>query len=186
MKKRKPAVFLDRDGTILNERGYLSDPNRLKFYPSAFRGLKRLQNAGYKLVVITNQSGIGRGYFTLETLSKIHLRFKQVLAQHGIRIDGIYFCPHLPENNCDCRKPKTKLIKKAVRDLDIDLRHSYLIGDQKRDVQLADNVGIPGFLILTGAGRSNRKQLIGRPKTITTNLVTASNKILSQLFFKLS
>src|ERR1051325_8327952 len=133
MTKRNahPAVFLDRDGTILTERKYLSTPRRMFFYLSAFKGLRRLGRNGFKLVIITNQSGVARGYFTLKDLHRINFIFRERLLSRGVKISGIYFCPHHPNAGCSCRKPKPMLARRAVRELNLDLKRSYVIGDQE-------------------------------------------------------
>lgn len=174
---RRPAVFLDRDGTILNERGYLSDPDRMRFYPGAFEAMRRLQRAGYRLVVVTNQSGVGRGYFSLERLREINRRFSAACRRRGVRIDGIYFCPHLPDAGCACRKPRPALPRRAARDLRLDLRRSWVVGDQARDVELARNVGARGVLVLTGAGRECRARASAAGGKITSTLATAARYI---------
>ncbi len=176
--KKHPAIFLDRDGTILNERGYLDNPHKLNFYRSAFKGLQQFLSQNYKLVIITNQSGIGRGYFTEKTLSSIHKKFRQELAKKGIFISGIYYCPHLPTDQCACRKPKVALARQAARELNLDLKNSFMIGDQARDVELGKNMGGKGILVLTGGGRVTKKNLKIRPDKITPNLFTASQWIL--------
>jgi histidinol-phosphate phosphatase family protein len=179
-KKRNRAVFLDRDGTLLRERGYLSDPKKLRFYPSVFEGLKRLQKNGFKLVVITNQSGVARGYFSLATLKKINARFQLFLKKRGILIAGIYFCPHLPNAGCRCRKPKPFLALKAARQLGIDVKRSYVIGDQARDVEMARRLEAHGILVLTGAGRQYRREAIRKGSLVSKNLDTASRWILKR------
>ncbi|MCG3203488.1 MAG: D-glycero-beta-D-manno-heptose-1,7-bisphosphate 7-phosphatase [Elusimicrobia bacterium] len=179
MKKLKPAVFLDRDGTLIDERGYLSDPEKIFFYPCVYEALRNLHRAGFRLVVITNQSGVGRGYFSLKQLSKINQRFKKILAKKGARVDGIYFCPHHPEAGCLCRKPGVALARRAARDLNLDLKRSFVIGDQMTDMNMSSKLNIPGVLVLTGFGRSNRLKAKGVAKKITSNISTAARWILS-------
>ncbi len=174
---RKPAVFLDRDGTILTERGYLTDVNKMAFYSFAFTGMRRLMKAGYKLVLITNQSGVGRGYLTLDELDAIHRAFKQKLRANGVTLSGIYFCPHRPDDNCRCRKPKPYLVRKAARELHLDLKKSFVIGDQARDVELANRSGARGILVLTGAGRSHARAVRKTAATVARNLKTAADWI---------
>ncbi len=176
----KKAVFLDRDGTILNERGYLSDPAKMFFYPTAFKGLKSLQKAGFVLIVVSNQSGVGRRYFSLENLRKINAIFKDRLAQKGIRISDIYFCPHLPEAGCACRKPKPGMVFTAAKKWKIDLKKSFVVGDQLRDIQLAVKTGAQGVLVLTGAGKLYGREVRKLGGKISSNLTTAGRWILSQ------
>jgi histidinol-phosphate phosphatase family protein len=177
---KRAAVLLDRDGTILNERGYLGDPNDIQFYKSAAAGLRRLQKAGFRLVIVSNQSGIGRGYFTREDFGRVSDRFTAMLRRQGVRIDGIYFCPHLPDAECECRKPKIGMARRAARDLNLDLRRSYVIGDQLRDVELARNIGARGVLVLTGAGRRYSRRARSLGAKVTRNVVTAARWITTR------
>jgi histidinol-phosphate phosphatase family protein len=179
VRKSKPAIFLDRDGTLLTERGYLSDPQRIFFYPSAVLALKRLQKGGYRLIVITNQSGVGRGYFSLARLGKINVRFRSLLRARGVAIDGIYFCPHAPDAGCRCRKPKPYLLKRAAARWRIPLASSYVIGDQMTDVGLAVAAGVRPILVLTGLGRANRKKARAHGAKITRDVNTAAAWILA-------
>ncbi len=179
MNKRNRAVFLDRDGTILNERGYLADPAKMFFYPSAFKALRRLKAAGYRLIVVTNQSGIGRGYFDLAAFQRVNRAFLKTLAAKGVRIDAVYFCPHHPTAGCSCRKPNTRLALTAARRFGLDLKGSFVVGDQAGDIHLARNIGARGVLVLTGAGRSLRPKLAPHASKVTRNLATAVNWILS-------
>lgn len=180
MANRKPAVFVDRDGTIITERGYLTDVRRMKLYPSSAKGLRVLQNAGFKIVIITNQSAVGRGLLTLETLASIHNELKRRLRAKGVTVSGIYFCPHLPDAGCRCRKPQPFLLQKAAYEHNIDLKASYTIGDQDRDVELARGVGAKGVLVLTGAGFSLRKKVGPRAVKVARNLLGAARWIARQ------
>jgi len=172
------AVFLDRDGTLLRERGYLGDPRRLRFYERSFDGLRLLRRTGFKLFIITNQSGVGRGYFTLSQLSQVNAAFQRALLKKGVRIDGIYFCPHLPEAGCSCRKPRPGLVRRAQKQFRLDLKRSYVIGDQVRDIELARKVGAKGILVLTGAGRTSRASARKWSTKITSDVASASRWIL--------
>lgn len=179
MKHNKvPAVFLDRDGTIITERGYLKSPNKIRFYPTAIEGLKKLTQSGFKLIVITNQSGVGRGYFSEKTLSQIHQRFKTLLLQHKVKISAIYYCPHLPTDACSCRKPKTKLVDLASKEHHINLSKSYMVGDQIRDVELGFNMGGKSVLVLTGGGKQSRKNFKKSHPHVSKNLFSASEWII--------
>jgi histidinol-phosphate phosphatase family protein len=135
------AVFLDRDGTIARDVPYCSRPEDFELLPGAAEGIKLLNEHGFKVVLVTNQSGIARGYFTEEMLARIHDKMKKELARHGGHIDAVYYCPHHPDDNCDCRKPKPKMVLQAARDLDIDLSQSYVIGDAEIDIELARQAG---------------------------------------------
>ncbi len=149
----KPYVLLDRDGTVIVEKNYLADPDGVELLPGAVEGLRLLLAAGYGLVLITNQSGVGRGYFTLEDLGRVNQRLEQMLAEAGIRLEGIYICPHAPEQDCECRKPKPKLAIDAAAELGFDLQQAWMIGDKSADVDLARNAGTRAVLVRTGYGR---------------------------------
>jgi histidinol-phosphate phosphatase family protein len=146
------AVFLDRDGTINTEVDYLSTVEGFVYLPGALEALLRLAKTEYKIIVVTNQSGIGRGYFSEERLKEINVKMCRLLEEAGGRIDAIYYCPHRPDENCSCRKPKTGMIDDAKKDFDIELAASYMIGDATRDVQLAKNAGCASILVETGKG----------------------------------
>ncbi len=141
------TVFLDRDGTLNYDPGYLKSAVELKLLPGVAMGLARLKAAGARLVVVTNQSGIGRGYFTLKDLEAVHARLQGLLEQEEAALDAIYFCPHHPDDACRCRKPARGMVDRAVSELHLDLRRSYLIGDHLRDMQLAKSVGAKAVLL---------------------------------------
>jgi len=148
----KPAVVLDRDGTIIEEREYLSNSAGVKLIPGAGTALRELKKMGFSLVVITNQSGIARRFFSEAVLQEIHARLEQLLAEAGIRLDGIYICPHRPEDECGCRKPKLGLMQQAARDLGFTPEHSIVIGDKASDIEMGRNAGAITFLVRTGHG----------------------------------
>ena len=135
------AVFVDRDGTINRDVPYCSRPEDFELLPGAAEAIRLLNEHSFKVVVITNQSGIARGYFTEEMLAKIHDKMRSELAKHGAHVDAIYYCPHHPDDNCECRKPKPKMVLQAARDLQIDLSQSYVVGDAEMDVELARRAG---------------------------------------------
>ncbi|MDH4186450.1 MAG: lipopolysaccharide heptosyltransferase II [Nitrospira sp.] len=143
------TVFLDRDGTLNVDPGYLKVAAELKLLPGVEPALARLKRAGAKLVVVTNQSGVARGLLTLKDLEAIHARLQGLLEQEDVALDAIYFCPHHPDDGCRCRKPETGMVERAVSELDLDLRRSYLIGDHARDIQLAKRVGARAVLLTT-------------------------------------
>lgn len=145
-------VLLDRDGTLIAERHYLSDPRQVELLANAARGLSQMRTMGLGLVVITNQSGIGRGFFDEARLHRIHQRLNELLEAEGIVLDGLYFCPHLPEDNCSCRKPRTGLIELASKELGFDPKDCFMIGDKACDVELGQRVGATTFLVRTGYG----------------------------------
>jgi D-glycero-D-manno-heptose 1,7-bisphosphate phosphatase len=146
-------ILLDRDGTIIVERNYLSTAAGGELLPGAIDGLRRLQGLGFGLIVITNQSGIGRGMLTEATLEEIHTELRRQLAAGGVRIDAFYHCPHVPEDACECRKPKPLLVFRAASDFGFDPRHSFVIGDKPADIELGKNCGAGTILVRTGYGR---------------------------------
>lgn len=146
-------ILLDRDGTIIVEKNYLSTVDGVELLPGAVEGLRRLQDAGFGLIVVTNQSGIARGKLTLDTLAEIHAELRRLLAAGGVRIDAFYCCPHVPEDHCECRKPKPLLAFRAASDFGFDLGRSFVIGDKPADIDLGRNCGAHTVLVRTGYGR---------------------------------
>lgn len=143
------TVFLDRDGTLNVDPGYLKSAADLKLLPGVATNLARLKAAGARLVVVTNQSGIGRGFLSLKDLEAVHARLQGLLEQEDAALDAIYFCPHDPNDGCRCRKPNRGMVDRAVAELQLDLRRSYLIGDRARDMQLARTIGAKAILVTT-------------------------------------
>ena len=137
----KKAIFLDRDNTLIEDEGYIHKPEKVKLLPGVGEGLKLLKKLGYLLIVVSNQSGIGRGYFKEEDFHKVNSRLQELLKSYGVQIDDFFFCPHKPEDNCNCRKPKTGMIEKASKKWNINVKESYVIGDKDIDVLLAENAG---------------------------------------------
>jgi D-glycero-D-manno-heptose 1,7-bisphosphate phosphatase len=180
-----PAVFLDRDGTINEEMGYINHLSRFKLLPGVSGAIRLLNQAGVKAVVVTSQSGAARGYFPPELVDEVHDRMRQLLAAEGAHLDGIYACLHGPEDGCPCRKPQPKLILDAARDLDLDLSRSYLVGDRYRDVETAANAGVKGVLVLTGYGPGEyeflRDTSPAQPVYVARDLVDAVKRILRDL-----
>jgi D-glycero-D-manno-heptose 1,7-bisphosphate phosphatase len=148
----RPATFLDRDGTIIVERDYLSDPNLVELENGVVEGLRRIAEEGWPLVVLTNQSGIARGYFDLAAAEAVNRRVAQMLAEEGIEIAGWYICPHSPHETCSCRKPRPGLAHQAASELELNINGSWMIGDKRSDVALADAIGGRGILVATGHG----------------------------------
>lgn len=151
----RPAVFLDRDGTIVVERYYLADPDGVELVPGAASALRSLAAAGYALVVVTNQSGIARGLYGEEEFRAVQRRIEDLLERDGVRLDGVYHCPHHPDYTgpCDCRKPAPGLFRRAARELGLDLARSICIGDRLKDVVPARDLGCAGgILVRTGYG----------------------------------
>jgi histidinol-phosphate phosphatase family protein len=182
--RKSPAVFIDRDGTIIYERNYLRKIKDIKLFAFAVESMKLLKEHGYKLVIITNQSGIGRGYFSEARLKKIHLRLLEMLGRKGVKIDAVYYCPHLPDDGCECRKPKLALVRLAQRKLRLDLKRSCSIGDHMGDYLLGKNMGGKGLFVLTGHGREVLK-MIDSPKTkvkpdfVAKNILVAAKWIVN-------
>lgn len=168
----RPAVFLDRDGTLNREVDYLADPAGLELLPGVGEALRELADAGYRLVVVTNQSGVARGLLDEPTLLRVHDALRAALARHGVALDRIAYCPHHPEvgpppyrRSCECRKPRPGLLADAARELDLDLERSWIVGDSERDLLAGAALGLPGVLVATGKGRRERERLAaaGRP-----------------------
>ena len=158
MSRLKPVVFLDRDGTLNPDRPgwYLTRRSQMRVYRRAAPALRLLRRAGFRIVVVSNQSGLGRGFLTPRTLAGIHAKLRADLAQAGARLDGIYFCPHHPDRRCPCRKPKPLLARRAARELGLSLSRAAVVGDKCVDLGLARALGVPGLLVLTGHGRHER------------------------------
>jgi len=149
---KRPFVVLDRDGTILVERHYLSHPEQVELLPNTGTGLRALRRLGYGLVVVTNQSGLSRGYFDENTLQQIHARMQQLLLEQGVELDGIYVCPHLPDQGCVCRKPRPALAQRAAAELKFDPIAAIVVGDNRCDVDLGRRLGSLSVLVRTGYG----------------------------------
>ena len=161
----KPAVFLDRDGTLIEDVGYLDRLDRIAFFPWTIDAIRALNRAGLVVVVITNQSGIARGFITEAFVVETHRHLSARLAAGGARIDAYYYCPHHPDGaveayrrRCDCRKPSSGMVDEAVRDLGLDPARSFVVGDKWLDVGLARAVGAHGILVRTGTGAAEEAQ----------------------------
>jgi len=155
----RPAVFIDRDGTLTEEVGYVNHPKRLRLLPRSAEAVRRLNAAAVRAVVVTNQAGIARGYFSADVLEAVNRELLSQLADAGARLDGVYVCPHHPSvgappyrAECDCRKPKPGLLLRAAADLALDLSASVMVGDKASDLEVAPRVGARSVLVLTGYG----------------------------------
>jgi D-glycero-D-manno-heptose 1,7-bisphosphate phosphatase len=186
------AVFLDRDGTVNEEVGYLSDLKQLRLIPGAGPAIKRLNEAGLKVVVVTNQSGIARGYFSESFVRETHELLKRLLGEQGARIDGIYYCPHHPKAGvspyttvCDCRKPGTGMIDQAAQDLAIDVKASFVVGDKWSDVELGRRAGARAILVTSGFAADDpgnvRPGLLNDPDFIARSISEAVEWILRDI-----
>ncbi|MGJ5818290.1 D-glycero-alpha-D-manno-heptose-1,7-bisphosphate 7-phosphatase [Paludibaculum fermentans] len=169
-------VAFDRDGTLIVEKNYLSDPDQVELLPGASEAVALLRNAGFGLIVVTNQSGVGRGYFTLEQVHAVHRRLRELLGD----FDGIYICPHAPAEECDCRKPKPGLLRQAARELRFTASDCVVIGDKDVDVGLAHNAGAKGVLVTTGYGAGHLAAGRVRPDFVAADLLTAAQWAIAQ------
>jgi D-glycero-D-manno-heptose 1,7-bisphosphate phosphatase len=206
----RKAVFIDRDGTLSQEIGYIhaADLPRYALLPNAAAGLKRLRAAGYALVVLTNQSGVARGYFPASQVDAVHARLKELLAAEGAGVDAVYYCPHHPQPlapadngqlppgrvaatpvaalniDCDCRKPKPGLALRAAQDLGLDLGASWMLGDKAADLGLAEAAGLKGgILVRTGYGEGTLEKLTAKgqaPQHVAADVLDAAELILRQ------
>ncbi|MDQ6913173.1 MAG: HAD family hydrolase [Verrucomicrobiota bacterium] len=155
-----PAVFLDRDGTLMRDVEYCGDPKQVEIFDGVWQALRRLKNAGFKLIVITNQSGIGRGYFTEEDYRAVEAEVQRQLPM----IDATYFCPHQPNDDCACRKPKPQMIFDAQSEHHLDLGRSFFIGDKPLDAECGRNAGVRTILVETGVDQPNESSVANLPK----------------------
>lgn len=177
----KRYVVLDRDGTIIVERHYLSDPEQVELLPGAAEGMRRLAEMGLGLVMVTNQSGIGRGYFDENRLSEIHQRVRELLAAQNVYLDGIYYCPHHPDEGCGCRKPGTGMLKQAAQDLGFLASESFVIGDKPCDIELGQREEATTLLVRTGYGAQVEAEQTAQPDYVVDGLTDAARVIQSQL-----
>jgi D-glycero-D-manno-heptose 1,7-bisphosphate phosphatase len=174
----KRFVLIDRDGTVNVEKNYLSNPEDLELIPSAGPAMRRLQMAGWGTCLMTNQSGIARGYFDMEQLLKVHQRLLDLLGVYGAKIDGIYFCPHAPEDECNCRKPLPGMVDQAVSAHGFDPRQAWVIGDKENDVELGRAVGATTILVRTGYGKDYESRT--KADYVADDLGAAINLILER------
>jgi len=182
--KRCPAVFLDRDGTIAEEVGYLNHISRFHMFDFAAAAIRRLNQAGVPVVVVTNQSGVGLGHYPESLVHTVNELMTKQLAAAGAHLDAVYYCPHAPAEGCACRKPKVGMVERAAREHSLDLASSYIVGDRYRDVELAHNVGARGILVRTGYGEGeiawNSAKWQVQPDFIAEDLAQATDWILRQ------
>lgn len=185
---KRPAVFIDRDGTISEEVGYINHPSRFRLFPYAARAIKLLNERGWLAVIVTNQAGVARGYFCETMIQTVHDNLQQSLRDEGAHVDAIYYCAHHPSvgdppyrQDCDCRKPKPGLVNRAARDLDIALEQSWMVGDRYSDIELARNAGVHAALVLSGYGRGEYESQRGywqhHPDLVSEDLLAAVTSI---------
>ncbi len=191
-KNLQPAVFLDRDGTINEDIGYMDSAEKLRLYPYAGSAIRQLNKLGFKVIVVTNQSGIARGYFEEARVPETHQRMDQLLALENARIDTYYYCPHHPEGKvaafrqvCDCRKPAPGMLQVAAREHDIDLSASFMIGDKYSDIGAGHRLGLTTILLETGEGLQQYQEKkdnpsLPQPDHISSNLLSAIEWIARQ------
>src|SRR2546422_1086690 len=158
--RRLPGVFLDRDGTVCEEVGYVNHLSRCRLLPRSAEAIRLLNEAALPVAIVTNQAGVARGYFTEEMIQAVNERVRSLLGERGARVNGIYYCPHHPSAGeppyraeCECRKPKPGLLLRAAREIGIDLPRSFLVGDSSRDIEAGQRAGVTPVLVLTGDGR---------------------------------
>ena len=187
---KKPAVFIDRDGTISEEVGYVNHPTRFRLYPYSGDAIKNLNDNNWLAIVVTNQAGVARGYFSEDVILSVHDQLKRQLATQNARLDAIYYCAHHPSVgeppyrvDCDCRKPKAGLINRATTDFEIDLSNSWMVGDRYSDLELANNAGLRSAFVLSGYGRGEwefqRRRWKLQPNLVCENLLEAVQSILN-------
>ncbi len=176
-KMKRRFIILDRDGTIIEECVYLSDPEQVKLLPGVGRALRELKQMGFGLVVITNQSGVGRGFFDEKQLEHIHKRLEQFLEREGVRLDGVYVCPHKPDDDCACRKPRLGLLQQAASELDFGLEDSIVIGDKPCDMDMGHLAGATTFLVRTGYGAQFAAEENLKVDYVVDNLAAAAQVI---------
>jgi D-glycero-D-manno-heptose 1,7-bisphosphate phosphatase len=184
----RPAVFIDRDGTIIEEAGYLDRLDRIEFFPHAVDAVRLLKRAGFAVIVVTNQAGVGRGIYAEQFVHDTHAVIAARLAEAGVVIDGFYYCPHHPDatvpryrRTCDCRKPAAGMLRKAAADLHLDLERSFAIGDKWSDVQAGQAAGARSILVRTGYGRATEQSPPpGVRADVADNLMAAVAAILRE------
>jgi len=186
---KHPAVFIDRDGTISEEVGYINHPSRFRLFPYSAQAIRLLNDAGWLSIVITNQAGVARGYFSEDLIQLVNDQITQDLENESARLDAIYYCAHHPtvgeapyRVDCDCRKPKPGLIHQAAKDFEIDLAASWVAGDRYSDIELARNAGLQCAFVLSGYGRGEweyqRSNWKHRPDLVCENLLEAVKSIV--------
>ena len=185
---KKGAIFLDRDGTINEEMGYINHPNRFIVFPYVAESIRIFNKLKFKVIVVTNQSGIARGYFSESLVKILHESLQEKMIKENAKIDAIYYCPHHPsegqekyKRDCDCRKPKSGMILKAVDEHEIDLQLSFMIGDRYKDILFAKNLSIKSGFVLTGYGRGeyeyDKEKWTYKPDIIGENLLDIARQI---------
>ena len=187
----RPAVFLDRDGTLAHEVGYINHVSRFRLYPFAPATIRAINGAGWAAVVVTNQAGVARGYFPESLVGSVHEEMRRGIEGGGAKLDAVYYCPHHPEagvppyrSDCDCRKPRPGMVRRAALELSLDLERSWVIGDRLGDLELAWSVGARGALVKTGYGAGDLAAREGhwrrQPDLVAENAFAAVHHILGE------
>ncbi|RPJ22778.1 MAG: HAD family hydrolase [Desulfobacteraceae bacterium] len=188
---KKPAVFIDRDGTINEQMGYVNHLSRFRILPRVPQAIRMLNRHGFLVVVVSNQSGVARGYYSLDLVKTLHHLLVTRIREKKGTIDGIFFCPHHPagsvpefSRDCDCRKPKTGLIEQARKSFEIDLQRSFVVGDMCTDMELAQRAGVPGVMVKTGYGLGEIEYILPRktakPAHLAEDLLDAVRWIIGR------
>jgi D-glycero-D-manno-heptose 1,7-bisphosphate phosphatase len=188
---KRPALFMDRDGTVSEEVGYVNHPSRFRVFPYSADAIKLLNDNGWLAIVVTNQAGVARGYFAEDVIMKVHAQLRADVEKSGAKLDAIYYCAHHPSVgeppyrlDCDCRKPKTGLIDRAAADFEIDLQRSWMVGDRYGDVELAQNAGLHSALVLSGYGRGEweyqRELWKLEPELVAENLLDVARTVIER------
>ena len=191
MSEGRRAVFIDRDGTISEEVGYVNHPSRYRVFPYAAEAVRLLNERGWLAVLVTNQAGVARGYFAEDLISEVHTALARELERGGARLDAVYYCPHHPavgeppyRQDCDCRKPRPGLVRRAAAELGVDLARSWMVGDRFGDVELARAAGVRSAFVLTGYGRGELEHQSQawphRPDLVAEDLLGAVREILKR------
>ena len=182
-----PAVFFDRDGTLNEDVGYLDRLERLHLYPYVTEAMRVVSRAGYRIVIVTSQAGIALGFMDEATVQHIHAHIVERMAKAGVRVDGVYYCPHHPNAKvaqyrvtCECAKPKPGLVLQAARELDLDLSRSFVVGDRWRDLLMGQAAGVRGLLVRTGYGETEAGAVPadGRAEAVVANAMEAASWIV--------
>jgi D-glycero-D-manno-heptose 1,7-bisphosphate phosphatase len=188
---KKPAVFMDRDGTINEQRGYINHLSRFALLPGVTDAVKLLNKNNFFVIIVTNQSGVARGYYPVALVHEVHELMTHSFEREGAAIDGIFYCPHHPRGivpeftaDCDCRKPKTGLVNQALKAFEIDMSNSYVVGDRYVDIELALRLNLKGILVKTGYGLGEMEYLIPekavKPNYVAEDLLDAAKWILNE------
>ena len=179
-KEKSKACFLDRDGVLVEEVNYLGSPEQVNIFPESIRALQLLKDNNYKVIVVTNQAGVARGFFTEDSISEVHKEIDRQLTKYKLNIDHYYYCPHHPDGtvkkyaiDCNCRKPMPGMILQAVKDYDIDISKSFLVGDKVSDLMAAENSGCSAILVETGHGKEHKKNALEKSFSVFANIEQA-------------